>query len=69
MKRFLCGIIVVLLLPDTLYAHSLKSDGGFMAGLSHPVLGFDHLLAMLSVGILSTQMGGRYGLYPWPLFQ
>lgn len=29
-----------------------------MAGLTHPVLGFDHLLAMLSVGILSAQMGG-----------
>ena len=28
-------------------------------GLTHPVLGFDHLLAMLSVGILSAQMGGR----------
>ena len=33
--------------------------GGFMAGLSHPVLGFDHLLAMISVGVLSAQMGGR----------
>jgi urease accessory protein len=36
-----------------------QGDGGFMAGLSHPVLGFDHFLAMLSVGILSAQMGGR----------
>ncbi|MCD8550080.1 MAG: HupE/UreJ family protein [Shewanella xiamenensis] len=32
-----------------------------MAGFNHPVLGFDHLLAMLSVGMLSTQLGGlRY---------
>ena len=30
-----------------------------MSGLSHPVLGFDHLLALISVGILSAQMGGR----------
>ena len=31
----------------------------FMEGLQHPILGLDHLLAMLSVGILSAQMGGK----------
>ncbi len=40
-------------------AHELHSSGGFLAGFNHPVLGFDHLLAMLSVGMLSTQLGGR----------
>lgn len=33
--------------------------GSFMGGLVHPVLGFDHFLAMVSVGVLSAQMGGR----------
>jgi urease accessory protein len=28
--------------------------GGFLAGLTHPVSGFDHLLAMLAVGIWSA---------------
>ena len=32
---------------------------GFSSGLTHPIFGLDHLLAMLSVGILSVQMGGR----------
>ena len=32
---------------------------GFYDGLSHPVLGFDHFLAMISVGIISAQIGGR----------
>ena len=32
--------------------------GGFVLGILHPVQGPDHLLAMLSVGILSAQMGG-----------
>ena len=32
---------------------------GFYDGLSHPVLGLDHLLAMISVGIISAQIGGR----------
>ena len=40
-------------------AHEIPSGGGFMSGFNHPVLGFDHLLAMLSVGMLSTQLGGR----------
>lgn len=34
-------------------------DGGIFAGLLHPLLGIDHLLAMVTVGLLSAQMGGR----------
>jgi urease accessory protein len=34
-------------------------DGGIFAGLLHPILGIDHLLAMVTVGLLSAQMGGR----------
>jgi urease accessory protein len=34
-------------------------DGGIFAGLLHPILGINHLLAMVSVGLLSAQMGGR----------
>ena len=32
---------------------------GFYDGLTHPVLGLDHFLAMISVGIISAQIGGR----------
>jgi urease accessory protein len=60
MKKILSGIFIVFLFPDLLYGHiPLPSDEGFLSGLFHPVLGFDHFLAMLSVGILSAQMGGR----------
>jgi urease accessory protein len=31
----------------------------FLSGYIHPILGFDHLLAMIAVGLLSVQMGGR----------
>ena len=59
MRKIVPSILgVVLVLPSMSYAHE-GSGGGFMAGLTHPVLGFDHLLAMLSVGILSAQMGGQ----------
>lgn len=57
-KIALATIGILPFLPSISYAHE-GSGGGFVAGLTHPVLGFDHLLAMLSVGILSAQMGGQ----------
>lgn len=33
--------------------------GGILSGFLHPLLGLDHLLAMLAVGVLSAQIGGR----------
>jgi urease accessory protein len=50
---------LLLLFPALVFASSGSIAGGFSEGFSHPVLGFDHLLAMLSVGVLSAQMGGR----------
>jgi len=57
MIRFL----LLLLLPLSAWAHEGSSlpYGSFIAGLAHPVLGVDHFLAMVSVGILSAQIGGR----------
>jgi urease accessory protein len=31
-----------------------------MSGLTHPIFGLDHLIAMLAVGIVSVQMGDKY---------
>lgn len=63
-NKFLRSAILALalsLIPSAAYAHdgSPVPFGGFLSGLVHPVLGYDHLLAMLSVGILSAQIGGR----------
>ena len=52
-------VIALALLPFAANAHVIAEDSGFIAGFWHPVLGLDHFLAMLSVGILSTQIGGR----------
>ena len=44
----------------TAYGHPAgQSAAGFMDGLLHPVFGLDHFLAMLSVGIVSAQLGGK----------
>ncbi len=41
-----------------IFLHSY-GGGGILSGFLHPLLGIDHLLAMLAVGILSAQIGGR----------
>lgn len=64
-SKFVQVILFTLLLaavPRVAFAHDGGETlpfGGFLSGLLHPVLGYDHLLAMLSVGILSAQIGGR----------
>jgi urease accessory protein len=45
--------------PGLAQAHSEHDGLSFMSGFLHPLLGPDHLLAMLSVGILSALIGGR----------
>ncbi len=46
------------LLLTSANAHGVQG-GGLINGLMHPVFGPDHLLAMVAVGILSVQMGGK----------
>lgn len=63
-KKIFQSILFALLLssiPSVAFAHDGTNLplGGFLSGMVHPVLGYDHLLAMLSVGILSAQIGGR----------
>nr|VFK24419.1 MAG: urease accessory protein [Candidatus Kentron sp. LFY] len=50
--------VLGLLFPAIALAHQ-ATGSGFLAGITHPVLGLDHLLAMLCVGIISAQLGGR----------
>ena len=60
LKSFLMAILFAAI-PGVAYAHDGTNLGlgGFLSGIVHPVLGYDHLLAMLSVGIISAQIGGR----------
>jgi urease accessory protein len=63
MKRHvsLPGLAALLALaPTAVLAHTGHGPaGGFAAGLAHPVGGLDHVLAMLAVGLLAWQLGGR----------
>jgi urease accessory protein len=53
------GVLLWLVSVTPVCAHVANNGGGLVAGLTHPVLGLDHFLAMFSVGVLSAQMGGR----------
>ncbi len=35
------------------------STVGFTSGLTHPLSGFDHILAMLAVGLIAARLGGK----------
>ena len=49
-----------MLAPAAALAHSGHGGGdGFAHGFLHPVSGLDHILAMVTVGILAYQIGGR----------
>lgn len=51
-------------LPLAAYAHPGHAEHGFIAGLLHPFLGLDHLLAMLLVGMYSI-LRSRHARDAW----
>jgi urease accessory protein len=51
---------VLVLVSGMTFAHSGHEDvSSFMSGLSHPLGGLDHLLAMLAIGLWAFSLGGR----------
>ena len=60
-------IAVVLASPASAMAHTGTGlAGGFVAGFVHPFTGFDHLLAMVSVGLWGAFLG-RPLIYTLPV--
>jgi len=50
--------IFTFLLPQAAFAHNIGGSG-VLSGVTHPLFGLDHLLAMVAVGVISTQLGGK----------
>lgn len=62
----LSGAAALFFLPSAALAHTGHGEtSGFFHGFGHPVGGLDHILAMVLVGILAWQVGGR-ALYVIP---
>jgi urease accessory protein len=54
--------LLLLALPGIAAAHPGHDAGSsFAAGMIHPLAGFDHLCALLAVGLLAGRMGARAG--------
>ena len=51
-------IIGAFVASSTAHAHG-GHGVSFMAGMTHPLLGFDHLLAMLGMGVSVAALGVR----------
>lgn len=51
-------VLTLLLAPAMAFAHPGHGDSGLVAGISHPIGGIDHLLAMLAVGLWAAQQQG-----------
>ena len=51
----------VLFSGSAVWAHPQHGGvgSGLLAGFAHPMLGWDHLLAMFAVGLIAAQWGGR----------
>ena len=62
-KLFLAGA-VLLFTPLFAHAHNIPGGGGLAAGFTHPLLGWDHLLVMLAVGIWAAQ---KFGAARWQI--
>lgn len=56
--QFLTAFIL-LGIGNAAFAHPGHDVSGLAAGLMHPFSGFDHLLAMVAVGLWAAQSGGR----------
>lgn len=53
-------LLLALLAPALAEAHPFHGQAhSFSAGFLHPLTGWDHILAMVAVGLWAAQMGGR----------
>ena len=53
----IAAAIFLLLIATPALAHTGETAGGFLSGLSHPVFGPDHVVAMVAVGLWGAFLG------------
>lgn len=59
-KRLTLSLIFLGLASTPAFAHLAPGEhGSLAAGLSHPLFGLDHVLAMVVVGLWACQIGGK----------
>ncbi|RVT96395.1 HupE/UreJ family protein [Rhodovarius crocodyli] len=53
------AVVMAAMLPGMALAHPGHGADGLVHGLAHPLLGLDHVLAMVLVGVMAAQLSGR----------
>ena len=60
LKRLSATAAILAVTTAPAFAHLDPAEhGSFMAGVTHPLSGADHMLAMIAVGLWAAQIGGR----------
>ncbi|MCX8572367.1 HupE/UreJ family protein [Aminobacter sp. MET-1] len=60
LKRLAAAISLLSLSAAPAFAHlNPEEHGSLLAGVSHPLFGTDHILAMVAVGLWAALLGGR----------
>lgn len=59
-------IVLLTLAPAAAFAHPGHGEHGLLSGFTHPLLGWDHLLAMVAVGMLAV-LGREQKAWQLPL--
>ncbi len=58
-KRILLAALVLVSMTGLAEAHPGHGSLGFVPGFLHPFSGFDHIVAMVSVGFFAATLGGK----------
>jgi len=56
-RQLLSGALLLAALPALAHSSASDATGGFVAGFLHPVLGWDHVIAMVAVGLWGAFLG------------
>lgn len=59
-RRIMLALAALIATTAPAFAHlDPQAHGSFMAGVSHPLFGLDHILVMVAVGLWAAQIGGK----------
>ena len=58
-KRILLAALVLISMAGLAEAHPDHNATGFTHGFLHPLTGWDHIVAMVSVGFFAATLGGK----------
>ena len=57
MRRIVPFLPILLLAASPAMAHTGLAEGGFISGFTHPLFGWDHVIAMVAVGMWGAFLG------------